>query len=381
MNSNTLRSAGFTLLEIMVTIAIIAVLAVVGVGFYGKYLSRAQGSEIAVKYDAIRTGVRTNIAEGSSADCAAVESKFDTRNLAEQYSSLSYGFEAVPGGFRPVLSVCATAGKHGEAGVRATRAAHDDFAKNGVVEKGAVVSDSVVSFALRLTAGDAAVCTTYTKATAGDCAGNGSQTVAPVVCTPDTDKVVMFLSSGNKREFCAAKCPQGTVRSQDPAHPMQCVAIAEPVVPNKPSSLVCGPAKEVASMQRPDGTTQEICLPSCPEGTTRSQDPARLTTCIGQSTPVAGTCPADSEKFAMPTSSGTTKDICLPKCPSGKTRISDPNRGLICAGPSPQAGGCPADQEAIAFPRGDGTTKNVCMVKCPAGKTRSSNPAEGLTCV
>lgn len=179
-------SRGFTLLEVMIAIAIIGILAVAGIALYSKYISRAKSAEIAVKYDAIRTSIRGNLVDGVVPDCAALESRFSKQNLPEKYATLSYGFEAVPNGFRPVLSVCATVGKHQTEGVQAARAAHDLLASQGVVEKGAVLTDSAVSFALRLTANDSALCKTYATPTAGDCTGASASAsaVAAVATAP-----------------------------------------------------------------------------------------------------------------------------------------------------------------------------------------------------
>jgi hypothetical protein len=55
------------------------------------------------------------------------------------------------------------------------RGVHQTMLSNGVVEKDAVLTDSVVSFAMRLTDGDAAICQTATAPAARVCAVTSSQ--------------------------------------------------------------------------------------------------------------------------------------------------------------------------------------------------------------
>jgi len=85
------------------------------------------------------------------------------------YATLAYGFEATPGGYRPVLNVCALADPAKPLRIPVARAAHDTMLKTGMVEKNAVLTDAVVSYALRLSDGDSAVCKTAPPAVASAC--------------------------------------------------------------------------------------------------------------------------------------------------------------------------------------------------------------------
>jgi prepilin-type N-terminal cleavage/methylation domain-containing protein len=158
MSSTFSRHAGFTLIELMVALAVVAVLGAIAVVGYMKYTERAQGVDIVVRYDAIRTGVAARAQSAKSGDCAELAKGFDSANLAGSSARLAYGFEAVAGGYRPVLTVCAQAGTNGPQGVNTARGAYETLARNGVVEKNPVLTDSVVSFALRLTEGDQPLC-------------------------------------------------------------------------------------------------------------------------------------------------------------------------------------------------------------------------------
>lgn len=180
MNARVCKPSGFTLIEIMVGLAIVAVLAAIAVVGYQKYVERAQGTDIVVRYDTIRTGVATKIQTARADDCAELAKGLDTGGLASGGATLGYGFEAVTGGYRPVLTVCAEAGKGGPQGVRAARGAYETLEKNGMAEKNPVITDSVVSFALRLTDGDAALCKTAPTQASATCGQSQQAVQAPV---------------------------------------------------------------------------------------------------------------------------------------------------------------------------------------------------------
>lgn len=164
--TSTLRHArrnGFTLIEILVALAIIGILGLVAVVGYQQYISRARAADIVVKYDAIRSGIGSQVSGDPTGDCNAQAKRFSDANLADDYARLAYDFQPTPGGFRPVLTVCAKADQ-GQFGVKVARGAHETLSQTGSVEAGAVVSDTAVSFALPLTSGSRATCSTYTPA-------------------------------------------------------------------------------------------------------------------------------------------------------------------------------------------------------------------------
>ena len=162
---------GFTLLELVTVTAVIAVLGAVAVHLYGYYTDRARAVDIIGKYDAIRSGSTAALRTQAAAvdDCSALASALGNANLASAHAALTYGFQAVPDGYRPVLNVCAQTGTQGPAGVRVAREAHDILVKNGMVEPAPVLMDSVVSFSLRLTDGERAMCKTWTAPAASPC--------------------------------------------------------------------------------------------------------------------------------------------------------------------------------------------------------------------
>jgi len=155
--------AGFTLLEILFVVAIMGILAAVAIPLYGNYTTRARATDIVTKYDAAKSTANANIAGDTVLSrCDEVLKRFAAPTIDDEYARIAYAFEAVSNGnesgYRPVLTICARAAGQGEQAVKVTRAAHDEFAKNMTIENGAVLTDTVVSFALPLTDPKRVVC-------------------------------------------------------------------------------------------------------------------------------------------------------------------------------------------------------------------------------
>lgn len=157
-----LKKDGFTLLELLAIIAIIGILAALAIPTYSYFVRKSQSTDILLKYDAIRSGLRADMSAGEISDCADIVAANGNANLGEDYANLTLGFEAVSGGnlqgYRPVLAVCASSDRQGDLAVSVAKAAYDEFVLTNTVEQGAVISDSLVSFAVPLTDNDDAIC-------------------------------------------------------------------------------------------------------------------------------------------------------------------------------------------------------------------------------
>ena len=149
---------GFTLLEILFVIIIIALLAAVALPIYQGYAARSQAAELALKYDAIRTNIQVAAKTGEvQAACANLSDTVQAANLRSDHALLAVNFEPVAGGFTPVLTMCATQAVQGGHGVEVVREAHHILSRNSTISQGAVIGASAVSFSVRL-AGDSALC-------------------------------------------------------------------------------------------------------------------------------------------------------------------------------------------------------------------------------
>lgn len=208
------------MLEFLVTLAVIAVLAAIGVSAYVHYIDRARGVELMLKYDAIRTASAVAIRnQGNTvlADCADLRMRLDSSRLTDPHVTLSYAMQATHDGYRPVLAVCADASLHGVPSVRMARAVLQELGRNGVVEPAYVLSDSIVSFALRLSDGDTAWCKTAT-AQAPACASG-----TPAVQTDPQAPQQLTPSSGPASDPNSAKPPTCAPTQELSADQTSCV--------------------------------------------------------------------------------------------------------------------------------------------------------------
>ncbi len=164
MRSTTDSQTGFTLMEFLTVMSIMALVIAISLPLYQDYTDRARASEIIQKFDALRTNVATDFSGGMVDDCNVLARGINDENLSDDYAELAVGFEAVAGssstntGFRPVLTVCARDDAQGTRGVRVARATLEELSAQHLLEGGAVVTNSIVSFALPLTAGKLAAC-------------------------------------------------------------------------------------------------------------------------------------------------------------------------------------------------------------------------------
>jgi prepilin-type N-terminal cleavage/methylation domain-containing protein len=262
------RIRGFTIPEILTVVAVVAILGMIAIMGYQDYNSRARAADIVVKYDAIRSGVGAELAQASATNCDDLAKRLGTTNLKDEYARLDYGFEAVAGGFRPVLNVCAKADANGPAGIKVARGAHDTMVKTGRVERGAVLTDSVVSFALPLTDSGKAVCVVAPAAPKTAC-GDSAQTVAPAAQNANSGMAAPVSSPSSS----SITCPAG--QTADSADPAKCKA-APPSSTNSSAGLppstqhgTSGPA----TAKPPEPSRQqctEACRVSHPHGNSRA---------------------------------------------------------------------------------------------------------------
>jgi prepilin-type N-terminal cleavage/methylation domain-containing protein len=244
---------GFTMVELMFAIAVIAILAAIGTVAYQMYTERSRAADILVKYDGIRSGVGAEVAQASISNCADVAQRLGTSNLADEYARLGYGFEAVTGGYRPVLTICAKLDRNGPLGVKVAREAHDTLAKTARVEKGAVLTETLVSFAVPLTDSDKPVCTVAPANPTTACGDPApTQAAASNGCPPGKEPYTSSPISGATVRTCVDSCGPGQVR--DPNNFRWCA----------PAPAVVAPPATVATPTPQASATQSIT--SCPPG-------------------------------------------------------------------------------------------------------------------
>ncbi|MCP5158846.1 MAG: prepilin-type N-terminal cleavage/methylation domain-containing protein [Gammaproteobacteria bacterium] len=201
---------GFTLLELMVAIAVVGILVAVAIMGYQRYTDRARGVSIIEKYDALRGQAGVIVSEAHQKDdCQMFIDAMRSSNLTDEYATLSIGFEAVSDGYRPVLNVCAKADPQ-RLGVRASRGAYETMLKDGVVESNPVITESLVSFAMRLTQDDKAVCKTAPTIKVSSVCGTPPAAAAPTVAQPPVAPAVPAQPSGQAPSAQTAGPPAST---------------------------------------------------------------------------------------------------------------------------------------------------------------------------
>jgi type IV pilus assembly protein PilA len=77
--------AGFTLIELMIVVAIIGILAAIAIPQYQDYIARTQLTRVIGEVSALKTGVEENLMRGNTTDVATI---FDETDLGYTVSNL-----------------------------------------------------------------------------------------------------------------------------------------------------------------------------------------------------------------------------------------------------------------------------------------------------
>ena len=221
---------GFTLLELMFAVAIIAILAATAVIGYRQYMARAASTELVELYDALRQQV---VAEASGADIDLCNdppvSVVPKPWPKSRYVDLSIVKMNHDKGKPLGLLINADIGRHGEHNTDIAREAYNILNKGHHVAPKHTVKDSVVTF------------------------------VALLVNTP-----------------CSAALQ--VAQNQNPPSSSTTPVIQQPAAVQPPPAN-CVSGAEAVSVPDGFGGMVSVCLKKCPAGQIR--DPNNFTKCIG----------------------------------------------------------------------------------------------------
>lgn len=214
---------GFTLLEVMFAIAIIAILAATAVIGYRQYMARASSTELVQLYDALRQQVVAD-ASGTSIDLCddppvSIVSKPWPKSPYVDLSIVKMDHDKG----KPVgLLINADIGRHGEHNTDIARETYNILNKGHHVAPKHTVNDSVVTFVALLV---------NTPCTSALPAAQSQQPAAvqksPVVqpppanCVSGDEAVNVPDGFGGMVSVCLKKCPAGQIR--DPSNFMKCI--------------------------------------------------------------------------------------------------------------------------------------------------------------
>ncbi len=182
------HTRGFTLIEMLVVVSVVAILGALALPAYQSYVTKARSSELALKYDAVRTNLSVAVKVGVvNEQCASLTANINPANLQSPYAAMDVAFEAVAGGFTPLLRFCADTGNQGTRGVDVARETHHLLSRSATIGQGAVIGDAAVSFAVNL-ADRAAVCKVAPPAAkgTGGCSGGTASATTGNPATPTT---------------------------------------------------------------------------------------------------------------------------------------------------------------------------------------------------
>lgn len=165
------RHRGFTLIELMMGIAIVGILAAIAIPAYQGFIARGKAAELVVKVDEMRTRFGVAKAAGEFRKACRFDDVIDPKLLDYPYAKLALGFDAVQGGRNVVLGVLSGAGGYGRSGVAVVAQAHHVLSNAGLVAKTGLLTDTAAVYTVKLV--DGPMCEDSSSSSGGGGTGSG----------------------------------------------------------------------------------------------------------------------------------------------------------------------------------------------------------------
>ena len=158
MRQKIYASAGFTLLEVIFVMALLAILAGIATPLYRGYQDRAKAADVISRYEDIRTQLLAET-PGQTPTCLDLYQNLPTALYNDRYVNMSLGFlpSGEPGHGEPILNICATAGTDKQVNVASAALTMFRSMKNVIADP--IELKSVVSFSVYFGGQSQLVCT------------------------------------------------------------------------------------------------------------------------------------------------------------------------------------------------------------------------------
>lgn len=156
---------GFTLIEMMTTVAIIAILAGIAIPTYLHFRTKAFAADIISTHEELQEVVYAEALSLTTNDCEEIANHISNKYFTGHAADLHFGTVTIPGGkgYRPVLLVHALKNVNGGTGVKAARIAYDEFDSENIIDPDttSTVTKDEVAYSVDLIQGDTPICTQH----------------------------------------------------------------------------------------------------------------------------------------------------------------------------------------------------------------------------
>ncbi len=390
-------SKGFTILELMISLGIIAIIAAIATGLYFNYITESESATVLSEISDAEKKVQIAIETDTDGLIHCDDTLLDFSQLASKgylevtVSPLPLDTSDPTAGNAPALIIEARVDKHGGEGINLARTLHEELSNTTNRVEDATVTDTIVTFAVRLNNSPAC-----DNAVASVQQPTGQQPPAPApdpaaqAATVSQCKSTETLFAGSCYKVCNDgfhDTPSGCARGDCPAGQVldgkgYCNALAPPPAAappagaNPPVTPACRANEKVNSI---DGS----CMKACNDGWHLDGAKCAMGDCpAGQVLDGNGYCAAASPPPPPPPPPPPTPDTAATgqapgatTAPAARQTSFDPKKALGENNRNP----CP-DGEALVPGQSLDPLPPVDQIQCQPVSKNMANPYQDTKC-
>ncbi|MCB1647110.1 MAG: prepilin-type N-terminal cleavage/methylation domain-containing protein, partial [Pseudomonadales bacterium] len=353
------NNAGFTIMEMLIAVGILAIVATVSVGVYVGYLRSAESVDSLATISVLkqRVAVLTGANQGliTCDDSMVKPGDLDNPYLDMNISPVAIDAADPSKGYTTGAAITARVDQHGTEGVLVAKTLLEELQGQNAAVKDITVSDTVTSFVVLLSEPGKPICkpttqvasspagTTGTSGTAGTTgtAAVAAQTTQQVVVTPRASQPTPKPVAAT-----VTVCPAG----------QEWITILTNGVPSKACGAPCLPGER----RNDAGLCFTDTPPQPPQWTMNLPDPGvpPVVAAPGQQP----TCPAGKTLMSAFVQ-GQLTNTCVTQCPAGETVDGSGNCVARCAAPNvwdASLRACIDPAQPPACPAGQSRTNGAC---------------------